>query len=135
LTDSKKGFGPAFQSAISILFRSEYALISLTIFGYLVWSYRSGITWVDLTALIFFAILPDLAPFVPIGLYSSKGLEKGAWPSWGSALYNTFHTILLWALVFAISWVVLKSLYLPLFGWLLHITLDRSAGSTLRASK
>jgi|SRR5579862_3062587 len=135
MTDSKKGFGPGFQSATSRLFRGEYALISLVIVGYLVWSYRSGISWVALAVLIFFAILPDLVPFVPIGLYSSKDAEKSAWPSWGAALYNTFHTILLWALVFGIVWIVLGAPYLPLFGWLLHITLDRSMGFTLRAAK
>jgi hypothetical protein len=134
LAKKNKSFGPGFQSSTSRLFRAEYALISLAIAAYLVWSYRMGIGWIALAFLIFFAILPDLVPFIPIGLYSSREIE-GSWPRWGPSLYNAFHTILLWALVFGIAWILLEAPYLPFLGWLLHITVDRSLGYTLRASK
>ena len=123
-------FGPGFQSSTSKLFRAEYALISFVIIAYLVYNYWTGIGWLDILALIFFGALPDIGTFIPIGVASSK--KKGAWPSWGSSVYNTFHTILLWALVFALFWFVFRSPYLPLFGWLLHITVDRSVGYSLR---
>ena len=126
----KNDFGPGFQSSTSKLFRAEYALISLVIVAYLVYNYRSGISLPDILALIFFGALPDLAAFIPIGAASSK--EKNTWPQWGASLYNLFHTILLWALVFALFWFVLRSPYAPLLGWLLHITADRSAGYSLR---
>jgi hypothetical protein len=135
MSKNSKSFGPGFQTSTSRLFRGEYGLISLAIAAYLVWSYRSGIGWITLIVLIFFAILPDLASFIPIGLYSTREVERGSWPSWGPALYNTFHTILLWALVFGIVWILLQAPYLPLLSWLIHITLDRSLGFTLRARK
>jgi len=135
LSKDRKGFGPGFQSSTARLFRGEYALISLVIVAYLLWSYRSWIGWINLVVLIFFAILPDLLAFIPIGLHSSREAERGSWPPWGASLYNTFHTILLWALVFTVAWIFLRAPYLPLLGWLIHITVDRSFGFTLRASK
>jgi hypothetical protein len=132
---NEKRFGPGFVSSTSRLIRGEYALIAVATLAYLVWSYRSGIGLIPLSALIFFAVLPDLVSFIPIGLFSTRELEKGEWPSWGSSLYNAFHTILVWAAVFGVTWVLLGNPYLPLLGWLIHITADRSAGYSLRAKK
>jgi hypothetical protein len=109
-------------------------VISLAIIAYLVSIYRSGIGWIDLVTLLFFGALPDLVSFIPIGLTSSNNSE-GAWPSWGASLYNLFHTILIWTLVFAIAWILLRAPYLPLFAWLLHITIDRWVGYTLRSKR
>jgi len=127
-----KSFGPGFQSSTSRLIRGEYALITVAILGYLVWSYRSGIGWVALGTLVFFALLPDIISFIPIGLFSSHEPEKDTWPSWGSTLYNACHTILVWTTIFVVAWVLLGNPYLPLLGWLIHIMADRSLGFSLR---
>ena len=122
------GFGPSFQDARSVLYRSEYAAISAAILASLVWKsvYSGGVDWLQVA---FWAVFPDLVAFVGIGL-SSKRIE---WPSWGSNLYNLFHTILLWGACFAVCWVVLGAVYWPLIGWLGHIAIDRAAGYALRA--
>lgn len=121
------GFGPGFQDARSRLYRAEYAAASVTIFAYLAWRaiYVGGIDWLQFT---FWLIFPDLLPFAGIGLSS----KKREWPAWGSGLYNLFHTFLLWGAVFAASWAALGTIYWPLFGWLGHITLDRTVGYALR---
>jgi hypothetical protein len=105
----KRSFGPGFQNSTSRLFRAEYALISLAIIGYLVWSYHSGIEWRNLAILVFIAAFPDIAAFIPIGIGTSKNSDKGAWPKWGADIYNLFHTILLWALVFGSVWLLLRT--------------------------
>ena len=122
------GFGPGFQDSRSRLFRLEYAVASIAIFGYLVWRsvYLGGVDWLQV---IFWLAFPDLASFIPIGA-SSKARE---WPPWGANVYNFFHTILIWAAAFTASWAILGVVYLPLFGWLGHITLDRVFGYTLRS--
>ena len=132
MAKNSENFGPGFQSSTSRLFRGEYILISVVVLAYLIWNFKSGIGWSELTILIFFAILPDLFAFIPIGLYSSKESRGGSWPPWGARLYNIFHTILFWALIFAIAWAFLRVPYLPLLGWLIHITVDRSLGYSLR---
>ena len=38
-----KGFGPGFESSTSILIRGEYALITIAIAAYLVWSTDRGL--------------------------------------------------------------------------------------------
>jgi hypothetical protein len=123
------GFGPGFQDTRSKLYRAEYSLISLTIFGYLAWRAVNlgGVDWLQLG---FWVIFPDLLAFSGIAL-STKRRE---WPSWGPNLYNSFHTVLLWGIVFAASWFALGTIYWPLFGWLGHITVDRAVGYALRDS-
>jgi hypothetical protein len=122
------GFGPGFQDARSKLYRAEYAAITLAIVAYLAWRtfYLGGVDWLQV---VFWVVFPDLVSFVAIGL-SSKRKE---WPTWGANLYNFFHTILVWGVVFAASWGVLGGPYWPLFGWLVHITADRTIGYALRA--
>lgn len=124
------GFGPAFQDARSRFYRAEYAVISAVIIGYLAWwSLRfGGIEWLYI---VFWFVFPDLASFVPMGLSS----ERRQWPSWGASLYNIFHTILVWVVVFAGAWILFGAAYWPLLGWLGHITIDRTAGYGLRASR
>lgn len=121
-------FGPGFQDATSRLYRVEYAAVTIAIIGYLIWRAFNlgGIDWLQVA---FWAAFPDLAAFIPIGL-SSKRRE---WPSWGATLYNTFHTILAWGVVFLGLWAALGGVYWPLFGWLGHITADRASGYALRA--
>lgn len=121
------GFGPDFQAASSKLYKAEYAAATTAILAYLVyrWLYLGGLDW---PSTVFWILFPDLVSFIPIGL-SSKRKE---WPAWGSYLYDVAHTILLWGLAFAVLWLVLGTPYLPILGWLGHITADRALGYGLR---
>jgi len=123
------GFGPGFQDARSVLYRTEYLAVSFAIFGYLLWRslFVGGVDWLQV---VFWVAFPDLVSFLAIGL-SSKRRE---WPSWGSSVYNSFHTILVWGAAFAVSWIAFGAVYWPLFGWLGHITVDRASGYALRAN-
>lgn len=122
------GFGPGFQSAGSRLYRAEYALATAAILAYLVYRslYSGGLDW---PATVFWIFLPDLVAFIPIGLSS----KKREWPAWGSYLYNLSHNALVWGSAFAVAWAVLGAPYLPILGWLGHITVDRALGYGLRA--
>jgi hypothetical protein len=126
---SQGGFGPGFQAAGSKLYRAEYAAATIAILAYLLyrWQYLGGLDW---GSTVFWMIFPDLAAFIPIGV-SSKRKE---WPSWGSYLYNFFHTLLVWGLVFAAAWLVLGVPYVPILGWLGHMTADRAIGYGLRST-
>lgn len=125
-------WGPGFQDAGSTLYRIEYAGVFLVIFAYTVWrgAQLAGAEalyfW---SALVFWAIFPDLATMIPIGFAS----KQGPWPKWGPPLYNTIHSFLVWGLVFVLSWLVLDSPFWPLLGWVGHIAADRAAGYGLRA--
>ena len=123
-------FGPGFQEVGSRLYRAEYAAASVAIATYLIWRtlYDGGIDWLQV---VFWAVFPALASFVPIAVSS----ERRKWPSWGANLYNIFHTVLSWAALFLVAWLALGSPYLPLLGWLLHITTDRAVGYSLRAGQ
>ena|SRR5579864_3587635 len=129
--EKQSNFGPPFQGAQSKLYRSEYAIISLAILGLLVWRYSQSPGLIFVLEILFWAIFPDLAAFIPIGLSSSKQ----AWPSWGAYVYNIFHSILTWALVFGVTFLIFKSPRWELLGWLGHITLDRAVGYGLREQK
>ena len=121
-------FGPGFQEAESRLYRLEYAAVTLAILGFLLWRtyYQGGLDWIQF---LFWFLFPDLAAFIPIGV-SSKRRE---WPSWGPHVYNLFHNMLVWILLFVIALAAFRVPYWPLIGWLLHITADRAAGYGLRA--
>ncbi len=126
-----RGFGPGFQDAGSTLYRAEYAAATLALLAYLVWRslYLGGLDWLQT---IFWAVFPDLAAFIPIGASS----RRREWPGWGASLYNLFHSVLLWGLALAASWIFLRGVYWPIFGWLGHVTADRALGYGLRqASK
>jgi hypothetical protein len=131
LKEERSNFGPPFQGAQSKLYRAEYALISLAILIILGWRYTQSPSIVFVLEIIFWAIFPDLAAFIPIGLSS----DKRAWPSWGAFVYNFFHTILIWALVFGVTFLIFKTPRWELLGWLGHITVDRSVGYGLRQNK
>jgi Domain of unknown function (DUF4260) len=126
---SQGGFGPGFQAAGSRLYRLEYAAATLAILAYLIfrWLHLGGLDW---PATVFWTLFPDLVAFIPIGL-SSKRRE---WPPWGSYLYNTFHSALLWGLVFGAFWLVMGTPYWPILGWLGHIAADRAVGYGLRST-
>ena len=124
----KSGFGPPFQKAQSRLYLAEYALLTVVILGIIVWRYTQSPSLVFIGEVVFFALFPDLAAFIPIWLSSSKR----EWPSWGASVYNFFHTILVWALVFGVTYLVFKTPRWELLGWLGHITADRAVGYGLR---
>ena len=124
-------FGPGFQGAQSRLYRAEYALTSLAILVILGWRYTQSPSLFFILEIIFWAIFPDLTAFIPIGLSSSKR----TWPSWGAYVYNFFHTMLVWALVFGVTYIIFKTPRWELLGWLGHITVDRSVGYGLRQLK
>ena len=123
----QEGFGPDFQPSGSMLYRSEYAALTVGILAYLFyrWLYLGGLDW---PSTIFWAVFPDLVAFIPIGL-SSKRRE---WPKWGSYLYNVVHTVLTWGVAFAVLSLVLGTPYWPILGWLGHISTDRVVGYGLR---
>lgn len=123
----KKGFGPDFSEVRSRLYRAEYAAISVAILGYLVWRglFAGG---VSVLQTIFWAVFADLVAFIPIGL-SSKRQE---WPNWGAYLYDAVHNVITWGLVFMVVWIIFQAPSWPMFGWLGHITVDRTVGYGLR---
>jgi hypothetical protein len=123
------GFGPDFQAAGSKLYRAEYATATIAILVYLFyrWLYLGGLDW---PSTVFWIVLPDLIPFIPIGL-SSKRRE---WPRWGSYLYNATHSALAFGLAFALLWLVLGTPYWPILGWAGHIAADRALGFGLRSN-
>jgi len=122
-------FSPSFQNIRSPLYRAEYLMASVAILAYLIWRtfYGGGVDWLQV---IFWVVFPDLAAFGAIGVSA----RRNEWPRWGTALYNVFHTVLTWTLIFAVSWFVFGFVYAPITGWLLHITTDRAAGYYLRAN-
>jgi hypothetical protein len=123
----KKSFGPEFQETGSRIYLAEYGAISIAIIGYFAWRglYLGGINALQT---ILWALFPDLLAFIPIGL-SSKRRE---WPKWGAYLYNAIHNVIAWGLVFMVVWIVVGVPSWPLFGWLGHITVDRTVGYGLR---
>ncbi len=123
------GFGPGFQSASSKLYRAEYAAATAAILAYLVYRslYSGGLDWLST---VFWVVFPDLTAFIPIG-FSSKRRD---WPAWGSRLYNTCHTALVWVVAFAASWYILGAPYWPILGWIGHIAADRAVGYGLRSN-
>ena len=125
----QRRFGPDFQGAGSRLYRTEYAAATVAILAYLVYRslYLGGLDW---PSIVFWILLPDLVAFIPIGLSS----RRREWPKWGSHLYNAPHTVLTWALAFALLWLAIRTPYWPILGWLGHITTDRAVGYGLRSS-
>ena len=115
------------MEAGSRLYRAEYGAVSIAITAYIGWRsiFLGG---VNLPLTVFWVLFPDLVAFIPIGL-SSKRRE---WPKWGAYLYDAVHNVIAWGIVFVAAWFVFRSLAWPLFGWLLHITVDRTVGYGLR---
>ena len=123
------GFGPDFQPSGSKLYRAEYAAATAAILAYLIyrWLYLGGLDWLST---IFWVLFPDLIVFIPIGLSS----RRREWPEWGSYVYDTFHSALVWGLAFGALWLVLGTPYWPILGWLGHIAADRAVGYGLRST-
>ena len=127
---AKKVFGPDFLEAGSRLYRAEYAALSVAVVGYLVWRGLS-LEEVNVVQTLFWVVFPDLVAFVPIGVSGNRG----EWPSWGAYVYDAVHNLITWGLVFAAAWFVLGVPSWPIFGWLAHITVDRTMGYGLRQTR
>lgn len=126
---SPKG-GPPFLSLDAWPYRVEMAVATIVLAVALFYWQYYVVGHLDIAATIFWFLWPDLAAFIPIGVVFSRGRR---WPRWGSPLYNTFHTFLVWAPIFAIWSFLVGAIAWPLFGWAGHITLDRAVGYYLRA--
>ncbi|MCI4333645.1 MAG: hypothetical protein L3K01_08015 [Thermoplasmata archaeon] len=126
-------WGPGFLRLNSGWYRAEYAAatiaILLVVFGWR-WLLLHDLPAQGLGLAVFWAIWPDLAAFVPIGI-ALRGSRK--WPSWGPTLYNVFHNFLVWGAVFAVWSLVTGQIAWPLLTWAGHITADRATGFYLRA--
>jgi hypothetical protein len=84
----------------------------------------------DVLLFVFFFLVPDIIAFVPIGLSRQPSAR---WPSWGPPLYDVRHSMLTWAAVMFLAWVLGILLVWPLLGWAARITMDRAVGYHLRA--
>jgi hypothetical protein len=126
-------WGPGFLRLNSWVYRAEYAAATLAILV-LLFGWRGLIlkelTWPALLLTVFWAIWPDLAAFVPIGLASRSSQD---WPPWGPALYNSVHNLLVWGTVFVLWSALAGQIAWPLLAWAGHITADRAFGYHLRA--
>jgi hypothetical protein len=126
-------WGPGFLRLNSWVYRAEYAAATLAIlvllFGWR-WIILRDFPWPSLLLTVFWAAWPDLAAFLPIGL-ASKGSRH--WPSWGPALYNSVHNLLVWGAVFLLWSFLSGQIAWPLLAWAGHITADRAVGFYLRA--
>jgi hypothetical protein len=127
------GWGPAFLPIGSWPYRIEYGVGTVTILG-IVFGWRMVVLHdfplEDILLFVLFLLLPDLVAFIPMAFVRAP---KGTWPPWGPPVYNVMHSLLTWAGVFLIIWVVTGSIFWPLLGWAAHITLDRAVGYHLRA--
>ncbi len=89
---------------------------------------------------VFFGIFPDIVAFSPLWFYILYNLvinhhtfklvrpeDNGpAFPleTLTSQLYNFSHSLVIWAVIFAITWLIIKRLPWVLLGWALHIGID-----------
>jgi len=89
---------------------------------------------------IFFGIFPDLFAFTPVFtdvffrlIFFGQRLHFGPPEDNGQTipldnlthhLYNLSHSLVVWALVFALAWLIFRRLPWVLLGWALHICID-----------
>jgi len=128
-------WGPGFLRLNSWIYRAEYGAATVAILALLLgwrWIMLHDLPLPSLLLVVFWAIWPDLAAFVPIGI-ASRGSRD--WPSWGPALYNSVHNLLLWGAVFLLWSFLAGQIVWPLLAWAGHITADRAVGFYLRAPK
>jgi len=82
-----------------------------------------------------FGIMPDLFSFGIFTAGNILGLVSG--PDWGSGLpnpetipqfvhilYNITHSLVVFAVVFGLVWLLRKKLFIPILAWGLHILVD-----------
>lgn len=129
----RPAWGPAFLSLGSWPYRVEYAVATVAIFA-VVFGWRALILHqfpvADSVLFVVFLFLPDIVAFTPM---AAARAPAGSWPRWGPSLYNVMHSLLTWAAVMLVVWLVSSASIWPVFGWAAHITLDRAVGYRLRA--
>jgi hypothetical protein len=89
---------------------------------------------------VFFGIFPDILAFTPLWIYIfynafirhqgfrflSPEDNAPAFPldRLTHGLYNISHSLVIWGVVFAVTWVLIKRVPWVLLGWALHICID-----------
>ena len=121
--------GPGFLQLNSLVYRLEMLVVTVIILAVLFYWRLFVARDLNVYLTLFWLVWPDLASFLPIGL-ATRGSKT--WPRWGSTLYNSVHTFLVWIPVFTAWSLITGSIQWPLLGWAAHITLDRSVGYYLR---
>ncbi|MCI4337360.1 MAG: hypothetical protein L3K18_00280 [Thermoplasmata archaeon] len=126
-------WGPGFLRLNSWVYRAEYGAATIAIL-LVVFVWRGlllkDLPWPSVLLTIFWAVWPDLAAFVPIGIAARS---SSGWPSWGPTLYNTVHNLLVWGVVFSLWSFAAGHIEWPMLAWAGHITADRASGYYLRA--
>lgn len=87
---------------------------------------------INLPWVTFWGVFPDLFAFgitffTILPLLFSGGFRGGRPPSMGGLpayLYQYSHSLVIWAVVFTIVWIIFKKPRLELLGWALHILID-----------
>jgi hypothetical protein len=126
-------WGPGFLRLNSWVYRAEYGAATVAIlFVLFVWRgfLLGDLPWSSILLVVFWAVWPDLAAFIPIGVASRGGRS---WPAWGPALYNSVHNLLLWGAIFVLWSLLAGQVEWPLLAWAGHITADRASGYYLRS--
>ncbi len=87
-----------------------------------------------------FGVMPDLFSFGILTVATVFGFS--ARPDWGGhptnasipayvhSLYNVTHSLIVFAVVFAIVWLVRRKPFLPMLAWGLHVLMDIPTHST-----
>jgi hypothetical protein len=122
--------GPSFARLNSWPYRAEMGISTVAPLAILFYWRALVVRDLNVPLTVFWIVWPDLGAFVPIVLASRGGRS---WPSWGPALYNALHTLLVRAPVFVLwSWIG-GAIQWPRLGRAAHIAADRAVGTYLRA--
>jgi hypothetical protein len=96
---------------------------------------RTSLQRVNLPWAVFFGVFPDLVPFtIPACLriwWRLTGASQTLLPTatgphfpWVRDVYDCTHSLLVFAAVFAVLWLLMRRPMVATLGWLLHILLD-----------
>ncbi len=103
----------------------------MDIFAHGLWSFAIFHKRKDRWLAVLFGLLPDLLAFGPHLIYSllfgSAAFGKPALlaiPSYVFTVYNVTHSLVIFAFVLILLFIITKKVYLPLFAWALHIFVD-----------
>ena len=108
-------------------------LIWLVVDAVLIWLAIGQWSRMNLWALLFWGVAPDLFGLLPAALMG-RAPGKGMLPPRGVPLYNAWHTFWTPVLVGLVAWALRGSLPIEMMiGWGIHIATDRVVGYGLRA--
>lgn len=87
---------------------------------------------ISLPAVTFWGVFPDLFAFgIPTALMVLTAIGTGSLPhgrpnmfGLPATLYQYSHSLVIWAFVFILVWIITKRPHLALLGWALHILID-----------